>query len=142
MPSTRRRKTDPSKPEFFTDRDLGRNKIPQSLRELGYTVHRMVDEYPTTEESVRDPDWIREQTEKGRVLLTRDKLRHPGEKDAVEEAGARMFRIGRNAKNAEEQARYLGNNINRIEQRSRRPGPYIYRVDENGIERTFPQERN
>jgi len=53
-----------------------------------------------------------------------------------------MFRIGRSAKNAEAQIRYLRNNIHRIEQRCRKPGPFIYRVDEKGIEKVFPKARS
>lgn len=142
MPSTRRRKPEPPKPEFFVDRDLGRYKVPQAIRDLGYTVHAMFEVYPETEESEKDPDWIREQSELGRVLLCRDYLRHPGEREAVEEHRARMFRVGRSAKNAEGQIRYIQNNINRIEQRSRKPGPYIYRVDEKRIEKVFPPPKD
>ncbi len=98
----------------------------------------MFEEYPDTEESENDPDWIQEQTRKGRVLVCRDKLRHPGEKEAVRQTGARMFRVASKAKNADDEIRYLKNNINRIEQRSRKSGPYIYRVDEKRIERVFP----
>lgn len=141
MPSTRRRNREPPKPELFIDRDLGRYKVPQRLRDLGYTVHPMFEVYPKTEQSEQDPDWIREQTEAGRVLICRDQLRHPGEKEAVLEHGARMFRVARSAKNGVEQGDYLSNNINRIVQRARKPGPYIYRVDRNGIEKVFPKER-
>jgi PIN like domain len=139
VPSTRRHKPPPPKPEFFVDRDLGRYKVPQAIRDLGYKVVAMFQEYPDTEESERDPDWIREQTRKGRVLVCRDKMRHTDEKETVKRESARMFRVASSAKNAEEETRYLGININRIEQRSRKPGPYIYRVEEKRIVKVFPK---
>lgn len=140
MPSTRRRSPDRPPPEFFIDRSLGRYKVPQQLRDLGFVARALFEEYPDKEESERDPDWIREQTMLGRVLVCRDKLRHPGEKDAVIEHSARMFRVANSAKNGDKQAEYLANNIHRIVQRSRKPGPYIYRVDRVGITKVFPKD--
>jgi endo-1,4-beta-D-glucanase Y len=98
----------------------------------------MFEVYPDTEEREKDPDWIREQTTLGRVLLTRDKLRHAGEKSAVAQHAARMFLVAGSAKSGAEQARYIENNIDRIIQRCRKTGPFIYRIDAGGIERVFP----
>jgi hypothetical protein len=138
VPSTRRRRRDQPPPEFFIDRSLGRYKVPEQLRALGFVVYAIFDVYPDTEESERDPDWISEQTRLGRVLICRDKLRHPGERDAVMQNSARMFRVGNSARNGTEQGEYLANNIHRIVQRSQKPGPYIYRVDRDRIVKVFP----
>jgi hypothetical protein len=50
-----------------------------------------------------------------------------------------VFRVAASAKTAEEQIRNLKNNINWIEQRAQKPGPFIDRVDERGVRRVYPK---
>jgi len=141
VPSTRRRRRQPeSKPEFFIDRDLGRYKVPQAVREMGFVVHPLYEVYPDAEEGTEDPDWIADSAARGWIVLCRDKLRHPGERPAIERHRARVFRVARSAKNSDQQIEYIGNNIHRITQRARRPGPFIYRIDRNRIEKMWPKE--
>lgn len=134
MPSTRRSKKRPEKPPptFLVDRTFG-HAIAKTLRDLGYTTHTLADVYgPQRAERVKDPRWIRRSANEGWVGVTRDDLR-PW-RGVIVEARARIFRIGRAAKNTDLQAKWIMNNINRIVQRARKPGPWMYVVRENTLE--------
>lgn len=141
MPGTGRSRKLP-KPEFFIDRDLGRYKIPNALTQMGFVVHPLYVVYgPEAEQSKEDPDWIPDAAKRGWVILCRDKLRHEGERPAIEKSKARVFRVGRSARNADEQIVYIKNNIQTIVRRAQHPGPYIYRIDRKGLEKVYPVKR-
>lgn len=59
-------------PEYFVDRSLGRVTAGR-LREDGWSLHLIADEYPRDAESVVDEEWIAEGCRRGWVLLTKDK---------------------------------------------------------------------
>jgi hypothetical protein len=140
VPSTRRPRRQPElQIEFFVDRSLGRKRIPGALKEMGFVVHTLFDVYgKDAEQGTKDPEWIKDCGTRGWVALCRDKLRHPGERTTIERYGTRVFSIGRSARNADRQIDYLRANINRIVKQARKPGPYIYRVDRDRIERLWP----
>lgn len=142
MPTTgpSRKQPDEDRPEFFIDRDLGRYKVPEGLRDMGLVVHTMYEVYGAAiEQSKEDPDWISDASTRGWVILSRDKLRRKGERPAIVASRARVFRVARAAKNANEQVRYIRNNIAVILRRSKQEGPFIYRIDENDVEKVFPK---
>jgi hypothetical protein len=93
---SKRRRAEPEPPEFFIDRSLGSEIVPGRLRAQGLVVHVMADVYPDLDD-LDDVVWIREQTELGRVLLTKDRQirRNEAEKQAVQASSARMFTIPR-----------------------------------------------
>lgn len=126
-------------PEFFADRSLGSEIVPAALRGAGLTVHVLVDVYPGHED-VDDETWIAEATANGWVLLTKDKAirRNRAERDAVARTGARMFCIPSANLTAAEMAERLIHNQHRIIQHARKPGPYIYAVHSDRLERVFP----
>lgn len=104
----------------------------------------MADVYPNGGEDLDDDVWIPEVTEKGWVILLKDDhvRRQPRIRDALVEAGARVFCITNGNLSGEEQARWLVNNRHRIARRAQHPGPYVYGVYENRIELLFPSEAN
>jgi hypothetical protein len=106
---------------------------------MGFVVHTLHDVFGRdAEQGTTDPDWIATCAEHGWVAISRDRLRHPGERDAVERHRAKVFRIARSARTGDEMIACLTANIHRIVQASRKPGPFIYRVDRTRIERVWP----
>lgn len=141
MPSTRRTQKPPDRlPELFVDRSLGRLAVPSALRAMGFEVVTLWEAYGPAVEQVLDDDvWIVEQSEAGRVLLTRDHLRLGRHRDAIRASEARIFRIGDGARTAELQITWIRTNVHRIVQRSHRGGPFIDVVREKTVERDWPQ---
>jgi hypothetical protein len=128
-------------PEFFIDRSLGRKLLPDALRAAGYTVHTMWSVYgPDAEQRIADVQWVTEGTEKGWVLLSKDdKMRRRSvELTAIEAAGARVFLLtNQQLASADQNAIFL-DNIHRIIRLARKPGPYVYGVYRNRVERLWP----
>ncbi|MGH7289085.1 MAG: hypothetical protein ACREI8_13815 [Myxococcota bacterium] len=81
---------------FFFDRSVGK-AVPTALRQVGVAVEIHDDLYGSA--VVPDEQWIREATERGSVLVTRDRRirRRPAERGLAVEMGARMFVLGGNA---------------------------------------------
>lgn len=59
-------------PEYFVDRSLGKLTAGR-LREDGWSLHLIADEYPDDAASVVDEEWIAEGCRRGWVLLTKDR---------------------------------------------------------------------
>jgi len=79
--------------KLFIDRDLGK-KLGRALKAVGVDATIHIERYPAADaESVPDIRWIREATEAGEVLLTRDGAirRRTAELQAVIDAQARCF---------------------------------------------------
>lgn len=133
MPSTRRSKKRPEeRPTFLVDRTFG-HAVAETLRDLGYTTYTLADVYGSQgAERVKDPRWIRRSANEGWIGVTRDDLR-PW-RGVIVEARARIFRIGRAAKNTDLQTRWIMININRMVQRARKQGPWMYVVREKTLE--------
>ena len=141
MPSSRRKPQPEPSPEFFLDRGLGRYKVPHALADAGLIVHTMASVYgDDAEEMVDDEVWISDAAAMGWVLLTKDRgLRYVDvERDAMTEAGARIFCISRADLTAEVMIKWFLTNKNRILQRARKAGPYIYMIYEDRIEKYWP----
>ena len=96
---------------------------------------------PSAEQRVDDETWIRESAAKGSVLLTRDaRIRYVrSEREAIERAQAKVFRVARGALTAEQQVSWIKNNLNRILHRARKPGPYVYVVHERDVIKQWPE---
>jgi hypothetical protein len=116
-------------PEFFVDRSLGYHMLPDALRALGFVVHTMRSVYgPNAEETVPDAVWLEQAGRAGWVALTKDDAirRRPVELQALAAHGVRAFCL-------------TNANINRIVQRSRRPGPWICAVYERQLVQIWPR---
>ena len=127
-------------PEFFVDRSLGKS-IVVALREEGLTVHSMADVYGEVQaQALRDEIWLRDAGKHDWVILTKDDAirRRPTEREALIEAGVRVFCLtNRKLRGADQSARFVTNR-HRILRQARRPGPYIYGVYESGLKRLWP----
>jgi hypothetical protein len=112
------------------------------LRGAGADVVTLAELYPETEELVSDEHWIRETTRAGLVILMKDDRirRRPRERSAILESGARAFVITNASLTGPQMAELFVSNLNRIAQRARHSGPYIYGVYPERLERLFPRD--
>lgn len=118
--------------------------IVQAVRELGYTAHAMADLYPGgADEDVSDVTWIADADRRSLVVLTKDEriVRHADEQEALRRSTLRVFAIANQNLTGAEMARYLRANMDRIVQRSRRPGPFVDVIYRNSVERRWPTDR-
>jgi hypothetical protein len=137
VPRSRR----PAPPEFFLDRSLGRIIVARALRDLGHIVHAMSDVYPERHERVADTEWIADADAADWVALTKDEriLRRPDEQQALVNSTLRVFALANQQLTGDQMAAYFSHNINRIVQRSRKPGPFVDVIYKNSVERRWPR---
>lgn len=131
----------PEQPEFLVDRSLGRRQLPNALRGLGFVVHTLADVYGERRaQEIADRQWIERAGRENWVVLTKDdRIRYRRvERDAFVAVNLRVFCLTTAKLRGEEQTARFVNNINRIVQRSRKPGPYIYGVYEKRLDRIWP----
>lgn len=127
--------------EFLVDRSLGRYKVPSEIRKLGFVVHTLASVYGEGRaQRVSDAAWLKRAGRQGWVVLTKDDAirRRPAEMQAFVAAGVRVFCLTTASLRAEEQAGRFVDNINRIVQRARKPGPYIYGVYAKEVRLIWP----
>lgn len=132
----------PDPPEFLVDRSLGRHHLSNALRTLGFVVHTLADVYGERRaQEVEDQEWIERAGREGWVVLTKDdRIRYRDvERDAFVAANLRVFCLTSRGLRKEEQTARFVDNINRIVQRSRRPGPYIFGVYPKRLQRIWPE---
>jgi hypothetical protein len=126
--------------EFFVDRSLGKS-IVVALREAGLSVHSMADVYGE-EEAQRLPDevWLRDAGRNNWAVLTKDDAirRRPAERDALIEAGVRVFCLTAAQLRGSEQIERFLVNRERIVRQASADGPYIYGVYAKEIRRLWP----
>lgn len=87
---------DGSGPRFFLDRGLGSVSVPTGLRDRNWHVTTMDERYGRdVSQEVADVDWIREATERGECLPTKDVAVAPNPSEAwvVFNCEARVFTI-------------------------------------------------
>ena len=85
-----------AEPRFFLDRGLGSQLVPSGLRERGWLLTTMDERYGVSaSQGIEDTDWIREASERGECLLTKDSAiaRNPTEADVIYNCDARVFTI-------------------------------------------------
>lgn len=135
------RSKEPSdEPELFIDRSLGKS-IAQALRDAGLTVHTMASFYGERKaQRLSDREWLRDAGRRGWIVLTKDDAirRRPAERDALTEAGVRVFCLTTAQLRGAEQAARFVENRHRILRQARKPGPYIYGVYAGHIARLWP----
>ena len=127
-------------PEFFVDRSLGYHLLPDALRALGFAVHTMRSVYgPDAEETVPDVVWLEQAGRAGWVAQDDAIRRRPVELQALAANGVRAFCLtNANLTGEQQRDRFLAN-INRMIQRSRRPGPWICAVYERQLVQIWPR---
>lgn len=127
-------------PEFFVDRSLGKS-IAEGLRACGLTVHTMASVYGEKRaQRLEDQVWLRDAGANGWIVLTKDDAirRRPAEREALIDAGVRVFCLtNAQLRGVEQTARFVENR-HRIIRQAGKPGPYIYGVYDGRIKRLWP----
>jgi len=125
-------------PLVFVDRSLGRIQVPALLRAGGVELITLAEQYGVpADETVQDTAWIAESAECGWVAFMKDERirRRPAEREAIHRTGARCFCLANaNLRSGEMARRYL-DNLAAIARASAQPGPFLYAVHANRIER-------
>ena len=130
-------------PDLFLDRSLGRIKVPELLRAAGLRLVTLAEHYgiPADEdiadEDIADEDWLKLASSQDWVVFMKDaRIRYNRrERDVVKAYSVRCFCLSSQQLKAEDMAaRYL-DNLDAISQACYEPGPFIYAVHKNRIER-------
>ena len=129
-------------PKFFLDRSLGRVAVPSLLRAAGWDLVTLAEHYGVpNDERVSDPEWIRDAAVRGWPILMKDKrIRYrKAEIDAVIQYQARCFVITKGDLSSGEMASRLLTVGQAIFDVAAQPGPYIYAVQSDRIDRLYPR---
>lgn len=125
-------------PDLFLDRSLGRIKVPKLLRAAGLRLVTLAEHYGIpADEGIADEEWLELASSRGWVVLMKDaRIRYNRrERDVVKAYSVRCFCLSSQQIRAEEMAtRYL-DNLDAITHACHGPGPFIYAVHKNRIER-------
>lgn len=121
------------------DRSLGRHTVPDAIRAEGHTVHTLWSVYGEAEQSLSDIEFLRDAGRNGWAVLTADmRIRWVRDELAtLQEGKVRLFALPRGGLTAREQASRFVRNLDRIVAACERPGPFIYAVHADRIERKW-----
>jgi hypothetical protein len=131
----------PPEVEFFVDRSLGKKQLPEALRELGYTVHTVASLFGGEEaaQRVKDVEWLRLAGERGYVVLMKDAVhRVEAQREVLARHQVKAFLLVNRHLTGEQQCATVVANLNRIVQRSRKPGPFVWGIYGDGLKRLWP----
>ena len=128
-----------SPPEYFVDRSLGKVTAGR-LRDRGWSVHLISDEYPDDARSTKDEDWIARGCRRGWVLLTKDKaIRFRSTELAALAPGSFLFSLARADLNVDEMVHALDTARSRIERAVESGEAGFWHVYKDGrIKRMWP----
>ena len=117
--------------------------VAEAIRARGYEALPMADVYPDdTDQRTTDPEWIRRADREGWVALTRDPSSVRDHRDVLAETTLRVFAFNNASLTGKEMADRLGYNFNRILQRAKKPGPYVWIIKPNGLQRRWPKDQD
>jgi hypothetical protein len=128
-------------PKFFLDRSLGRVAVPALLRAGGWNLVTLAEHYGVPDdEQVADTTWIQDAATRGWPILMKDKrIRYRrAEIDAVIQYQAQCFVITRGDLPSAEMASRFLTVRQAIFEAVVTPGPYIYAVQADRIDRLYP----
>ena len=134
----RRTPRDADAPVFFLDRGLGIYDVATALRSAGHLVMPMALVYPNgKDQSVSDDEWIKRASSDW-LALTKDTAIMRNHQPALRASTLRVFALNNaNLTGPQMAERYL-HNLRRIPRRASQPGPYVYIVSSDGIEKRWP----
>jgi len=130
----------PSRPEFFLDRSLARRVVARMLRSAGWSVRTHIEVYGGRDQEVEDVEWLELCGREGWIALTMDRRvrYYPAEVAAIRRHRVRAFALASGNLRAADQAHRFLTNQARITAACADPGPFIYAVYADRIERIFP----
>lgn len=132
----------PDIPTFLVDRALGRHVFPQRVVACGYSCLTLADFYgdELAAQAAADTTWLAEAAGGDLVILTRDGNLYLNEHErlALERYHHRVFWIGPKKGTGQAWADTFEAHHRAIVRYARRPGPYVVKVQQGGLERAWP----
>lgn len=125
-------------PELFLDRSLGRIKVPRLLRDAGLRLVTLAEQYGIpADEDVADEEWLQLAGERAWAVFMKDtRIRYnPAEREAVTAHAVQCFCLSSQSLSADDMAARFLDNLDAITTACAAPGPFIYAVHTNRIER-------
>lgn len=123
------------------DRCLPADALVRGFTKYDYDAVTLEDVYPGRGQSVQDVEWIRDAGTNGWIALTQNPRIWftPGEREAVQTSGARVFSLARADLPSEFKAFVFGRRWLSITRRVRRADPCFWRLYVDGdIRRDLP----
>jgi hypothetical protein len=125
-------------PDLFLDRSLGRIKVASLLRAEGLRLTTLAEHYGIpADEDVIDVQWLALAGQQGWAVFMKDaRIRYNrAERETVKNYQVRCFCLSNRNLMGEEMAERFISNLDRITNACAEPGPFIYAVHKNRIER-------
>lgn len=139
-PRQRQRETPP--PVFFFDRGVGRVLVPSEFSAAGYDVKIMADVYPDrADQRITDDEWIARASTEGWIAITKDAAIICHHEAALRASNLVVFCLPNANLTGEQMAERFRAHLNRIIQRARQPGPTVWVVQADRLERRRPPGR-
>lgn len=125
--------------EFFVDRNLGRS-TPARLREQGWTLHLIAEEFPDDAQDISDEVWLDHGLARGWVPLCKDgRIRgRDHERAPIERHGGVLFYLDNQQLKIDEMVRRILGAEADIIAAVTRGGPALYAIGTDSIRRTWP----
>ena len=130
-------------PDLFLDRSLGGIKVPGLLRDAGLRLVTLSEHYGVpADERVADTEWLELAGRMGWVVFMKDtRIRYnPAERAAVNQHLVRCFCLSSQSLSGAAMASRFLDNLPAITNACGEPGPFIYAVHQNRIERLAIRE--
>lgn len=125
-------------PTLFLDRSVGRIGVAAGLRAVGLEIVTLAEHYGMPEdERISDVQWLAEVGRRGWVALKADaaiRRRAAPERQALIQARVRTFVISGQLTTEQKVDRIIAN-LERIAQVCQNPGPFVYRVHPDRLQR-------
>lgn len=125
-------------PDLFLDRSLGRKIVPELLRAEGLRLVTLSERYDIpADEEIADDEWLEFAGISDKAVLMKDaRIRYNrAEREAVKRHGVRCFCLTRQDLSGAEMAARFIVNLEAITRACADPGPFIYAVHQDRIER-------
>lgn len=125
-------------PDLFLDRSLGRKVVPTLLRAEGLRLITLSEHYGIpADENVADEDWLELAAASDWAVLMKDtRIRYNrAEREAVKRHEVRCFCLSRQNLSGPDMAARFISNLPAITRACSEPGPFIYAVHKDRIER-------
>jgi PIN like domain len=114
--------------------------VASAIRSKGFEVLPMRDVYPNgADQFVPDEEWIERASDEGWIALTKDLAIVRDHTATLSATTLRVFALNNANLVGSEMAERFVMNLNRILQRGRKPGPYVYAVTANNLELRWPK---
>lgn len=126
--------------DFILDRDIGRYQVSAALEERGIVVQTLFEVYGEREQFVTDIEWLTRAGEERWAVITADARirRRRLELDVVDRWNVKVFTMPHGNLTGPQQVARVIDNLDAILRAMARPGPGIYVLLPDRIERRHP----